>query len=102
MKLRVLEDVLADVQAAGRRIDRETKTKGWRKLVLAEFRAACRMIAASPTMFVLVEEGGVPPDRFREYYIARFRYRVIYEIGPLGVTVVDFVHAARRPGGWHE
>ena len=63
MKLRMTKGAIAKVQEAGR-IDHETKTEGWRKVVRAEFRTACRSIEASPTMAAPpVEESGPPSHR---------------------------------------
>lgn len=66
----------------------------------AEFDAAVAAIAADPRLYPPVEDG-VPGREVREFYIARFRQRVIYLVTGDDVLVVAVVHATRRPEAWH-
>ena len=91
MRLRIADAAYLQVRDAGRYIERQTRSAGWVKAVLAEFRAACRTIAANPDMAPFVDEEGVPPRRYREVFLKRFQYRI---------SVIAFVHPARDPGSW--
>jgi plasmid stabilization system protein ParE len=37
----------------------------------------------------------------RDYFIARFGYRVIYTFDGNEAVIVAVFHASRRPGAWH-
>jgi len=100
MKLRIGDAAYLQVRDAGRYIERQTRSYRWVKAVLAEFRTACRAIAAHPEMAPFVDEEGVPPRRYREVFLKRFQYRIIDEIDGGFLNVVAFVHAARDPGSW--
>ncbi|HEY1189303.1 MAG TPA: type II toxin-antitoxin system RelE/ParE family toxin [Gemmata sp.] len=63
-------------------------------------RDAIRAIGSAPQRFPLVEDG-VPKREIREFFIERFRRRVIYQVNGNDVLVLAVVHASRRPGAWH-
>lgn len=66
----------------------------------AEFGHAVAAIASNPQLYPLVEDG-IPGLEIREYFIERFRQRVIYLISGNDVLVVAVVHSNRREGTWH-
>ena len=67
---------------------------------LAEFLTALRAIETNPRLYSLAEDG-VPGYEVREYFIARFKQRVIYSVTDTDALIISVVHAARRPGLWH-
>lgn len=67
----------------------------------AEFAKAARAIAANPRLYSPVEDG-VPGREIREYYIKRFRQRVIYSVRDDVVTVIAVIHASSPPEAWHD
>ncbi len=65
----------------------------------AEFKRAVVSIAANPRMYARTEDGPDEPEN-REYFIARFEYRVIYAIWKEEAVIVAVIHARRRAGSW--
>jgi len=65
-----------------------------------ELLAAIRRIGENPQMYPLAEDG-VPDREIREYFIARFKQRVIYLVNGSDALVIAVVHSDRREGSWH-
>ncbi len=97
MNVRYLDAALADVQRAGRKLDRARRGVGGR-FVTAFHRAAGR-IAAMPRGYPHTEDGPDEPEN-REVYLARFRYRVVYAIWQDEAVIVAVVHASQEPAAW--
>lgn len=62
-------------------------------------RQAVTAIEANPRMYAHTEVGPDEPEN-REYFIARFEYRVIYAIWKDEAVIVAVIHARRRAGSW--
>lgn len=88
----------ADVVATSADLDRRPSRLG--EAFEDEFEDACRKIGENPRLHSLVEDG-IDGLEIREYYIARFHQRVIYQVSGDDALVVAVIHAARRPGTWH-
>jgi hypothetical protein len=56
--------------------------------------------AASPQQYSPVEDG-IPGLEIREFFIERFKQRVIFQVSGEDVLVVAVTHASRREGAWH-
>lgn len=97
MRVRALGAARDDARAAGRRLEREER--GFGRRFAGEFSRATAAIRANPRLYAPTEDG---PDGYetREFFIARFNYRVIYLIWNNEAVVVAVVHAARPPGTW--
>jgi hypothetical protein len=67
---------------------------------LDEVEAALLAIEANPRLHPLAEDGR-PGHEDREYFIKRFKQRVVFTIIGEDVFVLTVVHAARREGSWH-
>jgi plasmid stabilization system protein ParE len=67
---------------------------------LDEFEKALTEIAANPRLHPPAEDGRDGCED-REYFITRFKQRVVYTIDDDGVLVLAVVHASRRPGSWY-
>lgn len=65
----------------------------------AEFRRAVASIGATPRSFPRTEDGPDEPEN-REFYIARFKHRVVYAIWHEEAVIVAVLDARRRPGVW--
>lgn len=88
----------SDVVATSADLDRQPSRLG--DAFEDAFEDACRKIGENPRLHSLVEDGPSGGE-FREYYIARFHQRVIYQISGGDALVVAVIHASRRPGAWH-
>lgn len=64
-----------------------------------DFQLAIAAIHANPRMYARTEDGPNEPEN-REYYIVRFKYRVIYAIWKDEAVIVAVLHAHRQPGFW--
>jgi plasmid stabilization system protein ParE len=98
MTLVVAPDALEDVDAAAVRLNGERPGHG--DVLNDLFAAALTAIGSEPRRFARCEDG---PDgiEFREAYIARFGYRVIFTARDADVVeVVAVIHVRRRPGAW--
>ena len=58
-------------------------------------------IGANPRTYPRTEDGPDEPEN-REYYIARFKYRVIYAIWMDEAVIVAVLDARRQPGSWRD
>ena len=67
---------------------------------LDEVQAALLAIEAAPRSYPLAEDGR-PGFEDREYFIARFKQRVIFTIRGEDAFLLTVVHADRREGSWH-
>ena len=98
MSFAVSPAAAADVTAASRAYDSKPGRYG------AEFEneveVAFLSIAQSPRLYSPVEDG-IPDREIREYFIERFKQRVIFLMNGDDVLVVAVVHATRREGAWH-
>lgn len=88
----------ADVIATALALDRPPGCHG--DAFHEELREAYRKIGEMPRLHAPVEDG-IAGLEVREYFIARFRQRVIYVVSGDDALVVAVIHAARRPGAWH-
>jgi plasmid stabilization system protein ParE len=96
--VRVTPDAYADADAAAAGL--ETARTGYGARFTAAFRKAVSAIRAFPRMYPEADDS-VPGVETREFFIARYGYRVIYTYDGTEAVVVAVVHAARRPGFWH-
>jgi plasmid stabilization system protein ParE len=88
----------ADVDAAAARLEAARPGAGAR--LTAAFRRAVAAILTQPRGWA--EAADAPPGvEVREYFIARYQYRVIYTDDGSEAVIVAVFHAARRPGTWH-
>jgi plasmid stabilization system protein ParE len=98
MTVRVTDVATAHALAAEDRLDREHP--GYGRAFIDLFRAVLTAIESMPRQFPKVDDG---PDgaEFREAFIARFEYRVIFAFRDASTgEVVAVVHARRKPGTW--
>jgi plasmid stabilization system protein ParE len=77
----------------------ELRRSGSGDAFYASVQQALAAIGADPRLFARTEDGPDEPEN-REYYIARFRYRVIYAIWNEEAVIVAVLHASRQPGAW--
>jgi len=66
---------------------------------LEEVEAGLLAIEANPRLYPLAEDGR-PGHEDREYYITRFKQRVIFAVVGEDAFVLTVVHASRREGAW--
>lgn len=67
---------------------------------LDEFEAALAAIAANPRLYSPAEDGRDGCED-REYFIPRFKQRVVYTIRDETITVLSVIHSSRKPGTWY-
>ncbi|MBA4062943.1 MAG: hypothetical protein C0501_04400 [Isosphaera sp.] len=97
MNVRTLPVADDDATAAGDRL--EARQAGLGARFALEFGRAVAAIEADPRLHPRTEDGPDEPET-REFYIARFQYRVIYAIWKDEAVVVAVTHARRRSGSW--
>lgn len=97
MNYRILPLARGDVNQAETRLEREHP--GYGTAFLALVSDGIRAVIAQPAMFPRTSDG---PRRLetREYYIKRFKYRLIYVVRPTEIVFVAVHHASRRPRSW--
>lgn len=78
----------------------DTRPGRYGSAFLDEVQAALLAIEANPRLYPLAEDGR-PGCEDREYYIVRFKQRVIYTIRGEDAFLLTVVHADRREGSWH-
>jgi plasmid stabilization system protein ParE len=88
----------ADTIAAALAYDRQPGQYG--NAFNEEVRDAIRRIGEGPRQYSPVEDG-IPGLEIREYFVERFKQRVIYLVTGEDVLVVAVVHATRWVGAWH-
>ena len=98
MSFRISE--AADAQVTAAAVFYDTKPNRYGAAFKAEFAKAASAIMTNPRLYPLAEDG-VPDREIREYFIERFKQRVIYLMTGDDVLVVAVVHASRREGAWH-
>jgi plasmid stabilization system protein ParE len=99
VNVRMLPAAEADAQEAGDRLD--GFRAGWGAAFAAEVGQAVAAIGANPQLYPRTEDGPDFPEN-REYFIARFEYRVIYAIWKGEAVIVAVIHARRRVGAWRD
>lgn len=97
MNVRLLLAAQEDARRARDRLDSERDGLGER--FAADMRRALAAIGATPQLYPRTEDGPDEPEN-REYFIARFEYRVVYAIWKDEAVIVAVIHARRRPGYW--
>jgi plasmid stabilization system protein ParE len=98
MNFTVSPAATADVIAASAAYDRKPSLYG--RAFENEVDVAFARIAESPRLYSPVEDG-ISGREIREYFIERFKQRVIYLMTGDDVLVVAVVHASRRERAWH-
>ena len=78
----------------------DTKPSRYGNAFLDEVHAALVAIEQNPRLHPPVGDGR-PGCEDREFYIARFKQRVIFTIMGEDVFVLCVVHASRKEGSWH-
>jgi plasmid stabilization system protein ParE len=97
MKARTIPEANRDAASASWELER--MRKGWGDALKAEVRRAVAAIRANPRMYPRTEDGPNEPEN-REFYIARFEYRVIYAVWQEELVIVAVIHASRHPSLW--
>jgi plasmid stabilization system protein ParE len=97
MNVRQLPAATAD--AADAAADLELRRTGWGDDFETLMRQAVSAIGATPQLYPRTEDGPDEPEN-REYFIARFEYRVIYAIWKGEAVLVAVIHARRQPSRW--
>lgn len=94
---RILFGCLQDALEAEARLEGEHA--GYGPAFTNEFEHGVQAVLANPQMYSPTADG---PRRMetREYYIARFKYRLIYAVTPTEVVFLAVHHASRRPRSW--
>ena len=97
MTVRVEPAARQDARRAAARL--ESERRGYGNAFAREFGRALAAIEANPRMYGRTEDGPDEPEN-REYFIARFEYRVIYAIVNEEAVIVSLTHARKPPGSW--
>lgn len=87
-----------EITGIARRYDTQPGRYG--RAFLDEVEVALAAIGANPQLHPPAEDGR-PGHEDREYFIARFKQRVIFTVVRDDVFVLTVVHASRREGSWH-
>lgn len=98
MTLHVSEAARDEINGIARWYDTQPSRYG--SEFLDEVQAALLAIERNPWLCSLAEDGR-PGHEDREYYIQRFKQRVIFMIIGDDVFLLTVVHASRREGSWH-
>jgi plasmid stabilization system protein ParE len=72
---------------------------GWGDDFETLMRQAVAAITANPQLYPRTGDGPDEPEN-REYFIARFEFRVIYVIWKGEAVIVAVIHARQRPNRW--
>jgi hypothetical protein len=67
---------------------------------LDAFEKALNDIEAAPYLHGVADDGRIGHED-REFFMPRFKQRVIYNIAGDVVRVIAIVHSSRKPGIWH-
>ena len=94
---RILGGARQDALAAEKRLDREHP--GFGPAFTALFEQGILAAATNPAMYPRTTDGPKKLET-REYYIKRFKYRLIYVVQPNELVFVAVHHASRRPSSW--
>jgi hypothetical protein len=98
MTVHVSGEVRERVYAVARWYDAQQGQYG--AAFLDEFQAALLRIESAPRACSPSEDGR-PGHEDREFFIERFKQRVIFTIVGEDAYVLAVVHASRREGAWH-
>jgi plasmid stabilization system protein ParE len=99
VNVRMLPAAEEDAREAGDGLD--LNRDGWGAAFAAEIGRAVAAITANPQLYPRTEDGPDFPEN-REYFIARFEYRVVYAIWKGEAVIVAVTHARRRSGAWRD
>ena len=77
----------------------ERRRAGWGDDFEALMRQAVLAIGTNPRLYGRTTDGPDEPEN-RDYFIARFEYRVLYVIWNEEAVIVAVRHARQRPGSW--
>ncbi len=97
MNFRILPTALADAYDVADRL--ELEHGGYGLAFTDLFTTATADIIANPRLYPLTSDGPRRPET-RDYYIGRFRQRVIYALTATEIVILAVVHAHRRPRSW--
>jgi hypothetical protein len=98
MRLSVSELVLEEVAGIARWHQNQPARLGGE--FLDAFDLALAEIEATPYLFGVANDSRIGHED-REYYLKRFKQRIIYYVVAEEVRVIAVVHASRNPGIWH-
>jgi plasmid stabilization system protein ParE len=96
--VRITPDAATDADQAAAYLE-AARTKAGARFTTA-FGRAVAAIRANPRMYPETEDSFSGVET-RDYFIARFGYRVIYTCDGNEAVIVAVFHASRRPGAWH-
>lgn len=94
---RFLDGALHDALTAEARL--EDEHPGYGPAFSLLFQKGVLAVVSNPALYPRTMDG---PKRLetREYYIKRFKYRLIYVVRPTELVFVAVSHASRRPRSW--
>ncbi len=97
MPYRIIDGALHDALAAESRLEGEHP--GYGPAFTTLYEQGVLAVIADPAMYPRTADG---PRRLesREYYIKRFKYRLIYVVRPNELVFVAVSHASLRPRSW--
>lgn len=98
MKVRILAEAQAEIEAALQYLNAQTQGLGSR--FLNELAAALAAIEARPLSFATVET--LPGSPHRRALLATFRYSVVFEVLDHEILVVAVAHASRAANYWRD
>lgn len=98
MNYRILRGARRDIDRVEKRL--ESEHVGFGIAWLALVRDAIRTVRVDPLQFPRSDDAprGVST---REFFIQRFKYRLIYFIDGEEILIVSVHHASRKPRSWH-
>ena len=99
MNVRFLSAAQADAADAAVYFERQRVFLG--DAFEAEVRRAVTSIGANPRIYPRTEDGPDEPEN-REFFIARFKHRVIYAILKDEAVIVAVLDGRRQPGSWRD
>lgn len=97
MNYRILPTARNDFNRAEKRLEDEHPGYGTAFIVLVN--EGIRAVISNPAMYPRTSDGPKKLET-REYYIKRFKYRMIYVVRPNELVFVAVHHASRRPSSW--
>ena len=97
MPFRIIDGALQDALAAESRLEGEHP--GYGPAFTTLYEQGVLAVVANPAMYPRTMDGPKKLET-REYYIKRFKYRLIYVVRPNELVFVAVHHASRRPSSW--
>ena len=97
MNLTILPGAAREALSIGS--DLENAHEGYGDAFALEVAKAHKAILALPEIHLLTQDV-VSQYEIREYYIKRFKYRVIYALVEDSVIILTYSHASKEPGAW--